>query len=302
MAARQYGAHVGTRGGRRMIEALKAIGRSGVRAYVRTGWRGRSRLRSLTDPLLAPEGGTEVRRIGPCKVALSHQHEATRNMAYDCYEPLEFEAIATLVSPGDTVVDGGANVGYFAARLAEMVGHEGRVYAFEPGPTPLQLLQRVAASSRTIEAIGCALSDRSRETVFFETANILARGYGRIDKRPSAKFAEVAEVPVRAVSLDDFFQDRDPARLSFVKIDVEGHETEVVAGMKRLFQSGHRPAIMTEATIDELHIGEVRAYAALLMAQGYRMHAIGRNLQPVEIDAMPKGFHGNVMWLAGRGP
>ena len=47
----------------------------------------------------------------------------------------------SLVAPGMTVVEVGANVGYFTLLAAELVGPRGRVHAFEPDPELFELLR-----------------------------------------------------------------------------------------------------------------------------------------------------------------
>ena len=49
-------------------------------------------------------------------------------------EGYESSLIANLVSPGMTVLDIGANIGYYTLIMADRVGPERRVYAYEPEP------------------------------------------------------------------------------------------------------------------------------------------------------------------------
>jgi predicted methyltransferase len=67
-------------------------------------------------------------------------------MAYGEYEPHELTTFRSIVKPGDVVADVGANVGYLTAHMADLVGPEGRVHAFEPSLTPLQYLRKVSES------------------------------------------------------------------------------------------------------------------------------------------------------------
>ena len=65
-----------------VIDALKSVGRQAMRRVYAAPIRGRTRIRSLLDGLLAPSNGLEVLQIGEYKVELDHRELATRNMAY----------------------------------------------------------------------------------------------------------------------------------------------------------------------------------------------------------------------------
>jgi protein-L-isoaspartate O-methyltransferase len=47
-----------------------------------------------------------------------------------------------IISPGMTVIDVGANIGFYTAFMANIVGEKGRVYAFEPSPHNFNLLKK----------------------------------------------------------------------------------------------------------------------------------------------------------------
>src|SRR6185312_12382199 len=67
----------------------------------------------------------------------------------------EFDLLPQLVRPGSVVIDVGANIGHYTLRLAQLVGPEGRVYAFEPMPKTFDLLCRnvvTAGYARTVHA------------------------------------------------------------------------------------------------------------------------------------------------------
>lgn len=284
-----------------MIEPLKSLGRHLLRMYVRSPLRGKSRLRDLLGPWLTPAGGVEQRRVGPCRVPLSHAHEATRNMAYGLYEVRELALIRRLLGPGDTAVDVGANVGYLAAHMTRAVGPAGRVVAFEPSPVALQALRQVAASDRhdTLEVVEAGVSAQSRRATYFETQIVLDKGFGRLDQRPSAKHQQVREVDVDVVSLDDHFDGQPPPRWRLLKIDVEGHEAEVLRGMRRLLAAGARPAILAEATASGSELDVLRDVAAQLSAHGYAPWTLDHRPSPVDLDALPATYHDNLLWRPG---
>lgn len=57
----------------------------------------------------------------------------------------EWLCLADWISPGDFVIDIGANVGHYTARMSQLVGAEGRVFAFEPIPQTFRLLASTAS-------------------------------------------------------------------------------------------------------------------------------------------------------------
>ena len=80
------------------------------------------------------------------------------------YEP-EFQILDQWVSRNDWVIDVGANVGVFTARLSELVGPAGRVLAFEPVPTTFRILVHNSRLFRfpNVSFLNVALSDVAAE-------------------------------------------------------------------------------------------------------------------------------------------
>ena len=72
-------------------------------------------------------------------VRQAHFRRAIRTGQFSADEP-EYQLLPTLVSPGDWVLDIGANVGHYTLELARLVGPQGRVIAFEPVPETFSVL------------------------------------------------------------------------------------------------------------------------------------------------------------------
>ena len=151
----------------------------------------------------------------------------------------EFEMLAEFVGPGDWVVDVGANVGHYTARLSRLVGCEGRVLAFEPVPRTFELL---AANARyfahaNVTLMNVALSDAPQvagiEVPGGEGGAYLAH------LAPRGDGLNIVCLPFDALPL--------PAPLRLVKIDAEGHEAAVLRGMKRTLERD-RPALIVEVS------------------------------------------------------
>src|SRR6266446_1087723 len=59
-----------------------------------------------------------------------------------CYEPELLSLLLPQVQPGMTVLDIGANIGYYSALLSQLVGPSGKVHAFEINESVIEVLER----------------------------------------------------------------------------------------------------------------------------------------------------------------
>ncbi len=131
---------------------------------------------------------------------------------------------------GDTFVDIGAHVGYFALIAAKTVGEEGHVFAFEPDPTNYSTLARnvILNGFRNVTLEQMAVTNRNdRIRLYLSETN---SGDHRI------LFCEEPRqsIQVDCVTIDDYFRDRGPTpRIDFVKIDTQGAEVFVLQGMRK---------------------------------------------------------------------
>jgi FkbM family methyltransferase len=133
------------------------------------------------------------------------------------------------VRPGGTAVDVGANVGYNAVYAALRVGPAGRVFAIEPAADNVAVLRENLARN----AIGNVVVHEAAAGRTSERRDFYLRGdVSAVNSLfPDSMYGAVSGVArVRVERLDDLVD--GPADL--VKIDVEGAELEVLAGMPRL--------------------------------------------------------------------
>jgi FkbM family methyltransferase len=161
------------------------------------------------------------------------------------------DVLTALVHPGDVVLDVGASWGMFTYRLAEQVGPDGRVLAFEPNPRVLPSLQAIATGSPGVVVHPVALSDvPGRASLQVPT---LRRSVARprpIDPMASLSVpdnrsdAEHDIVTVEVRRLDDVLGADAAGPVTFVKCDVEGHELAVLRGADAVL--AERPAILIE--------------------------------------------------------
>lgn len=163
-----------------------------------------------------------------------------RSRAFHAGEP-EFELLPSMVSPGDWVLDIGANIGHYTIRLSELVGARGRVISFEPVPATFELLASNAALSPqcNISLLNAAASE-SPGTSGMEIPQSSDSG---LDNFYTAHLSDAAsELTVLCIAVDSLAL---PNHIRLVKIDAEGHELPVLRGMKELLVRDH-PTLIVE--------------------------------------------------------
>jgi FkbM family methyltransferase len=146
------------------------------------------------------------------------------------------EIIWRLLSPGETAVDIGANIGYVSSIMAARVGRQGRVLAFEPHPGLCEELRTNVsawrACYRQVEVYETALSERTGNgSLCVPPAFNENRGLSRVLALAERRAGETS-FPIGLRRLDDIWQSDSP--IALMKIDVEGHELAVLKGAQRL--------------------------------------------------------------------
>lgn len=149
----------------------------------------------------------------------------------DNFERGVTELFEQALKKGMTVVDGGANVGYYTLLAARSVGASGRVYAFEPQSDNYALLVRnVELNGYTnVVPVKKALGART------ETAALYLRDSGTHSLYATAP-ASVPSESVDVVTLDEFLEGKGWPDVDLVKLDLQGSEPAAIDGMLRLIE------------------------------------------------------------------
>lgn len=238
----------------------------------------------------APLCEMRVPGLAPFSMRAHHRPDRfiTRDLVNDgIWEPFETEVALSRLRPGGVFVDVGANIGYYTIVASMRVGPAGAVHAFEPEPGNFAILQENARLNGLANARlnNVALDTTSREaTLFLSEVN-------QGDHRLYCKEEGRRTVPVRTTSLDEYFAPRPPA-IDLVKMDTQGAEARIVAGMEGILRSQRgRLAIILEywpyglSGADDDPAG----LAALLEPHGFELFEISeteRRLAPTSWKAL----------------
>lgn len=220
---------------------------------------------SVLAPVIARMERGAMRKLPPAFVmgvnAMLHQRLG---------EP-ELHELKHLVRPDAISVDVGAHFGVYSFALARLARNGGRVIAIEPIAEDADLIERAARTLRLpISVVRCALSAQAGE------ATLRVPRLGGAQKTALATLEETAQVGdmvgiearrVPVVRLDDLLRTVDRP-VSFLKIDVEGHELDVLDGAGETLAE-HRPNILIEINHD---LGDRLPETVFnrILAHGYR--------------------------------
>jgi FkbM family methyltransferase len=206
---------------------------------------------------------------------------------------LEKRAFLALIRPGETVLDIGANRGYFTRLFSWIAGRRGAVHAFEPQPGTFAILRTAmdrAGRPPNVTLNLCALGDTNGPAILHQPegddgqASLRTHRDGSWTEAPS-----VHRYDCQVRTLDEYAAKM--TRLDFIKCDVEGAEMLVVRGgratLKRL-----APLLWLESNPDWTRgFGYTPEHlVAELRSLGYdRFFSAGETLAPLTDAELARG-------------
>ncbi len=161
--------------------------------------------------------------------------------AMGIYDLIVTEVLWRLIDRGETAIDVGGSIGYMTTIMAQRVGETGKVWCFEPNPEVYQeLSENIKIWQETlrwnqIDARSIALSNYSGVGVLNIPKNNREEAYltSSLDGTDAPSNEKLFKsYTVSLERLDDLLKTNDP--IGVMKIDVEGHELEVLQGASRL--------------------------------------------------------------------
>lgn len=182
---------------------------------------------------------------------------------YGTFEISQTRLIQSVLRPGMTFLDIGANIGYYTVIGAHLVGPTGRVHCFEPhAGIRTRLHDNIVRNGyQNVTVHAEALSDHTGTVTFF-AVNEDDENQGTSSILPGS--GRRAGEPVPSLTLDDFLAGVGPGRVDVIKMDVEGAELQVIAGARRTLTADDAPALIFEAA-------DLTPIARALGALGYRV-------------------------------
>jgi FkbM family methyltransferase len=161
---------------------------------------------------------------------------------FGVYEKAETKFFYTACHDGMTFLDVGANIGYYTALAARIVGPNGKVIALEPDPESYQYLEQTIKANAVgnVQAFRVAASDSPATLPLFISKDNRGdnRLYAPTEKRP--------QIEVEARPIDELLSENNVNTVDFIKIDVQGYEPKVIAGLKKTINQSENLIILSE--------------------------------------------------------
>ncbi|HPI79203.1 MAG TPA: FkbM family methyltransferase [Cyclobacteriaceae bacterium] len=155
------------------------------------------------------------------------------------------------VKEGDLAIDIGANIGDTTVPMALAAGKTGLALGFDPNPYVFKILEanaRLNKDKANIVPLPYAISKEEDEFYFISSeASFGNGGISTTRESPHGKFVHPGKI--KGIDLSKFLESQYPEklnRLSFIKIDTEGYDKEIIKSIRGLIQQ-YKPVIVAES-------------------------------------------------------
>jgi FkbM family methyltransferase len=243
-----------------------------------------SRLATLAHHLLNKSSDGNLREY-PCVGTLAGYRMYVdwtqfRGFVYDTWEPVVVQRTLSEIKTGMTVLDVGAHIGYYTLLFAKCVGATGKVVSFEPLPANFAILTKNVELNRLAHVRVC-------DSAIFSTSGELTISIPETSNSGQASLTQsvgAASLQVHSTTLDEVTA-RLGLRPDFVKIDVEGSESDVLAGAQQTIRR-YRPKMLIELHHFDGN-PDRNPVPNILAALGYNMEWIERSALTSHVLALP---------------
>jgi FkbM family methyltransferase len=278
------------------VHALIPLARAGVRYPVRRTWSV-ALWWYVVEPYFAWHAHDFVARPTFAARMGGNSREILQQHVYYFgeWEPDLTAWVRETLRNGDGFIDVGANVGYFTLLAASTVGPAGRVVAVEPAPGLYRQLVTNVRRNRfgNVRCVEAAASDADTEIELFagtESHEGLATMVEELG-------AGTVRVRVRGARTSSIITPDEMRQARLIKIDVEGAEGAVLAGMEELWEFAREDLEL----IVEVHPRHLEKSGQSVDELVEMLRSRGFNAYRLEVDYSPESYlSGRPRWRPER--
>jgi FkbM family methyltransferase len=190
------------------------------------------------------------------------------------YEPALVRFVASKLTDGGVFVDVGAHVGLVSLSAASRCRSAGvQVHAFEPEPANAAQFESNVSLNPDLDVVVNKLAvGADSGTVVLRRGTEDERAWGAIVEEEGDREVGAGDLEVECTSLSSYVEERGIARITLLKVDVEGYEPKVLEGAESLLREGRIDWVVFEVNDRRLADGGSSRYQlfARLEGHGYR--------------------------------
>jgi FkbM family methyltransferase len=199
--------------------------------------RGKTRLLNT----VVPRTGERLTTLFGQRLRLDLSDHIQRWIYFGSFEPTETALVRKWLQPGMTVVDVGANIGYYTLLSAHCVGQTGQVFAVEPSPYAYDKLRDAVETNglQNVTTLMAALDNKCGTGFLYSPP--------RDNHSPSMLRSDHDDgVAVAVTTLEYCLSQWKLENIDLLKVDVEGFEPQVLQGAESALRVGRIRALLCE--------------------------------------------------------
>lgn len=194
-------------------------------------------------------------------------------------DAFEIELLKKHINKSATVLDIGANIGFYATILSDIVGENGMVHCFEPDIKNFEHLTKATADIKNIKINNKAVGPKTEKLKIYTSKNL------NVDHRTYKPEEYDKEIEIDAVSIDDHLASN--SKVDFIKMDIQGFEMQAIQGMQNILDKNKDIKLISEFWPYGLKKAgsSVKDYFNFLVNKGFTCYLLEKNsLEKLSID------------------
>jgi FkbM family methyltransferase len=183
-----------------------------------------------------------------------------------------------------TVLDIGANIGFYSILFSQLVGKNGRVIAFEPDENNFKHLKQLTDRLKNVTAIRAAVGERN-EKIKLYYSNDLNIDHQTYDNGQNRSYKEID-----GIFIDGYFKNNET--VDFVKIDIQGYDYYAIKGMRQTIERSKGVVILGEFWPYGLKSAGIRAseYIELLESLDLTVNFSQKSITKENVDSFASNW------------
>lgn len=153
-------------------------------------------------------------------------------------DAFEIDLLKKYIHKNDVVLDIGANIGFYATILSEIVGESGVVHCFEPDTKNFEHLKKTTANFKNIKINNKAVGPKTEKLKIYTSKNL------NVDHRTYKPEEYDQEIEIDAVSIDDHLSAN--TKVNFIKMDIQGFEMQAIQGIQNILEKNKDVKLISE--------------------------------------------------------